>query len=205
MGRYVAVCAIERRFFAALLDALDTDEIDPDDQYNTEAWPDHHRTLEKLFKSRTRDDWTQVFKGRDACFAPVLTLTEAAQHAHSKARQSHLTVDGILQPAPAPALLPGRRPAFRGPPSGPGEDAQESLSGWGLGDAEIRRLIKSGVVELNGLPLAGEAVGHLLKRVGVAHDHCHEPSGGRLAPAGRPATRQAGLPGRPGLPRRSPA
>ena len=144
-GGYVAVCAIERRFFTALLEALDTDEIDPADQYNTEAWPDHHRTLEKLFKSRTRDDWTQVFEGRDACFAPVLTLTEAAQHAHSKARQSHLTVDGILQPAPAPRF--SRTPSgIQGPPSGPGEDAQESLSGWGLGDAEIRRLIKSGVV-----------------------------------------------------------
>ncbi|MCY4566162.1 MAG: CoA transferase, partial [Gammaproteobacteria bacterium] len=91
------------------------------------------------------DDWTQVFKGRDACFAPVLTLTEAAQHAHSKARQSHLTVDGILQPAPAPRF--SRTPSgIQGPPSSPGKDPRESLSGWGLDDAEIGRLIKSGVV-----------------------------------------------------------
>ena len=145
-GGYVAVCAIERRFFAALLEALETDEIDPADQYRAEAWPDHHRILEKLFKSRTRDEWTQAFEGKDACFAPVLTLAEAAQHPHSRARQSHLSVDGILQPAPAPRF--SRTPsAIQGPPSTPGENLQESLGDWGLDEAEIARLIESGVVQ----------------------------------------------------------
>ena len=145
-GRYVAVCAIERRFFAALLEALDTDEIDPADQYNAQAWPDQHRVLERLFKSRTRDEWSQAFAGRDACFAPVLTLTEAARHPHAKARQSHLSVDGVLQPAPAPRF--SRTPSrIQSPPSSAGGNPQEGLSGWGLDDAEIARLIDFGVVQ----------------------------------------------------------
>ena len=145
-GRYVAVCAIERRFFAALLEALETDAIDPADQYNAQAWPDQHRILERLFKSRTRDEWSQAFAGRDACFAPVLTLTEAARHPHAKARQSHLSVDGVLQPAPAPRF--SRTPSrIQSPPSSAGGNPQEGLSGWGLDDAEIARLINSGVVQ----------------------------------------------------------
>ena len=145
-GRYVAVCAIERRFFAALLEALETDEIDPADQYNAQAWPDQHRILERLFKSRTRDEWSQAFAGRDACCAPVLTLTEAARHPHAKARQSHLSVDGVLQPAPAPRF--SRTPSrIQSPPSSAGGNPQEGLSGWGLDDAEIARLIDSGVVQ----------------------------------------------------------
>ena len=145
-GRYVAVCAIERRFFAALLEALETDEIDPADQYNAQAWPDQHRILERLFKSRTRDEWSQAFAGRDACCAPVLTLTEAARHPHAKARQSHLSVDGVLQPAPAPRF--SRTPSrIQSPPSSAGGNPQEGLSGWGLDDAEIARLINSGVVQ----------------------------------------------------------
>ena len=145
-GRYVAVCAIERRFFAALLDALDTDEIDPVDQYNAQAWPDQHRIFERLFKSRTRDEWTQAFAGRDACFAPVLTLTEAARHPHAKARQSHLSIDGVLQPAPAPRF--SRTPSrIQSPPSSAGGNPEVGLSGWGLEAAEIARLIDSGVVQ----------------------------------------------------------
>ncbi len=144
-GKYMAVCAIERRFFATLLEALQTDAIDPADQYRQEFWPEHCRILEQLFKSRTRDEWTQAFKDKDACCAPVLTLTEAAQHPHSKARQSHLSVDGILQPAPAPRF--SRTPSrIQGPPSNPGENLREGLRDWGLDAAEIARLIESGVV-----------------------------------------------------------
>ena len=145
-GRFVAVCAIERRFFTALLDALDTDEIDPADQYDVQAWPEQHRILEKLFLSRTRDEWSQAFEGRDACFAPVLSLMEAARHPHSKARQSYLTVDGVLQPAPAPRFS-RTQSRIQGPPASAGGSPQEGLSGWGLDDAEIARLIESGVVQ----------------------------------------------------------
>ncbi|MFQ6007293.1 MAG: CaiB/BaiF CoA transferase family protein, partial [Woeseia sp.] len=40
-GKSVVVCAIERRFFRALLELLSIDDIDPNDQYNTSKWPEH--------------------------------------------------------------------------------------------------------------------------------------------------------------------
>ena len=138
-GQYVAVCAIERRFFTALLETLETDEIDPKDQYDSNAWPEHHAVLERLFRTRTRDEWAQAFTGTDACFAPVLSLMEAAKHPHSEARNSYLTVDGILQPAPAPRFS-RTPPQIQHPPTEPDGNAAGSLAGWGLNDAEIARL-----------------------------------------------------------------
>ena len=144
-GQYVAVCAIESRFFATLLEVLQTTEIDPADQYNRAAWPEHHAVLERLFKGRTRDGWSEAFAGMDACFAPVLSLAEAAEHPHSVARNSYLNVDGILQPAPAPRF--SRTPAqIQHPPSEPDANAEASLAGWGLGAAEIERLHRLGIL-----------------------------------------------------------
>ena len=145
-GKYVAICAIEGRFFADLLKGLETDEIDPADQYKTELWPEQHRILERLFKSRPRDEWAQSFAHQDVCLAPVLTLVEAANHPHSLARQSHLAVDGIVQPAPAPRF--SRTPSrIQSPPSSTGQSPEASLSGWGLDDSEIHGLIESGIVQ----------------------------------------------------------
>ena len=144
-GGYVAVCAIESRFFAALLAALETAEIDPKDQYDRKAWPEHQAVLERLFRTRTRDEWARAFAGTDACVAPVLSLVEAAEHPHGEARNSYLTVDDILQPAPAPRF--SRTPSqVRCPPSEPGGDAADSLAGWGLSDAEIGRLRRLGIL-----------------------------------------------------------
>ena len=138
-GEYVAVCAIERRFFTALLEVLETTEIKVADQYDRAAWPEHHAVLERLFRGRTRDAWSEAFAGTDACFAPVLSLAEAAEHPHSVARNSYLNVGGILQPAPAPRF--SRTPSqIQHPPSEPEANAEASLAGWGLNDAEIARL-----------------------------------------------------------------
>ncbi len=144
-GEYVAVCAIERRFFTALLEVLQTSEIDPADQYDRTAWPGHHAALERLFKGRTRDEWSEAFAGTDACFAPVLSLTEAAEHPHSVARNSYLTVDGILQPAPAPRFS-RTPPQIQHPPTEADGNAGDSLASWGLNDAEVARLHRLGIL-----------------------------------------------------------
>lgn len=144
-GKYVSICAIERRFFSALLKALDITDIDPANQYDTKAWPEHHAIFEKLFKSKTRDEWTSALEGTDGCFAPVLSLSEAPRHPHNEARQSHVTVDGILQPAPAPRF--SRTPSqIQGPPAEPGRNARGSLLDWGLDDTEIDRWFELGVI-----------------------------------------------------------
>jgi alpha-methylacyl-CoA racemase len=86
-----------------------------------------------------------VFDEIDACVAPVLGLTEAAEHPHVKARDGLVTVDGVTQPTPAPRFsrTPGR---IQGPPRTPGEDTAETLVAWGFDSGEVERLLDAGVV-----------------------------------------------------------
>ena len=115
-GRYVAIGALEPQFYAELLARLELD-ASAWPQFDTTRWPDLRATLTSIFKSRTRDEWAERLGTSDACFAPVLTAEEAAVHPQNAARGVFETIDGVLQPAPAPRFsrTPG---AIQREPSG---------------------------------------------------------------------------------------
>lgn len=98
-GGFVAVGALEPRFYAALLKGL---EVDPSDapQFPPSGWPALHARFAQIFATRGRDHWATHFAGTEACVTPVLTFDEAAIHPHNAAR-STLTGDPV-QPSPAP-------------------------------------------------------------------------------------------------------
>ena len=84
--------------------------------------------------TKTRDEWCALLDATDVCFAPVLTMSEAAAHPHNVARSTFVEVDGSVQPAPAPRF--SRTPAAIGiAPAHPGEHSREILADWGV-DAE---------------------------------------------------------------------
>jgi alpha-methylacyl-CoA racemase len=101
-NKAVVVCALEPRFFGELLERLAITDIDPEEQYRRDLWPEHIERFSALFQSRDRDDWAAAFAGSDACVTPVLTLAEARSNAHLGARDTFVNVDGTVQPAPAP-------------------------------------------------------------------------------------------------------
>ena len=138
--RFFAVCALETDFFASLLRALSIDEIDPTEQYDTDKWPAHREIFAAAFRGKTRDEWSSLLSGADACATPVLTLGEAAEHEHARARGAYVQIDGIRQPAPAPRF--SRTPAEARPaPTESAAAAREILSEWGLGEGEFRQLL----------------------------------------------------------------
>lgn len=144
-GKFIAVCAMENRFFRALLESLEITDIDPSDQHKRENWPEQAAILARTFGRKTRDEWSDILDGTDSCAAPVLSMTEAPQHEHSKARNTYVTVDGIQQPGPAPRF--SRTPSeIRHGPTVPGERDHQALSEWGLSDVEIERLLKDGIL-----------------------------------------------------------
>lgn len=108
-GGFVAVAALEPRFYAALLKGLDIDPADAP-QYDRAGWPALHTRLEATFARRERDAWSAHFADTEACVTPVLSLSEAPQHPHNQARG---TFAGDL-PTPAPRF-DGPAPAARGP------------------------------------------------------------------------------------------
>jgi alpha-methylacyl-CoA racemase len=136
---YVAVCALENRFFRVLLEAMSIRDIDPTEQYRPDRWAEHRAVLGKAFKSKNRDAWAEVFADVDACATPVLSLGEAPRHAHNIARKTFITIDGIEQPAPAPRF--SRTPSeVRHAPVEDDELSRQALSDWGLTAGEIQAL-----------------------------------------------------------------
>lgn len=101
-GRYVAVGAIEPQFYAQLLDGLGLAAGTLPPQMDRSAFPAMHALFAERFASKTRDEWTDIFMGTDACVTPVLTWSEAAESEHLRARETLVTRHGADQAAPAP-------------------------------------------------------------------------------------------------------
>jgi alpha-methylacyl-CoA racemase len=146
-GKFVAVGALEPQFYAALLTGLGLTDAGLPAQLEVAGWPVLRAKFTEVFAQRTRDEWTKVFAGTDACVAPVLSPAEVASHPHNVARGTFTDVGGISQPAPAPRF--GRSPAGQpAPPRRPGADTDEVLGAGGLGlrPAEIADLRARGAV-----------------------------------------------------------
>jgi alpha-methylacyl-CoA racemase len=116
-GGFVAVGALEPRFFAALLDGLGirVDEIGP--QRDRSGWSQMRRRFAEVFATRSRDDWCSALADTEACVTPVLTFEEAPRHPHLAARATYVEAAGGLQPAPAPRFSRSTTTAPGGPPS----------------------------------------------------------------------------------------
>lgn len=142
-GRWVAVGALEPQFFAQLVAGLGV--TPPGHQLDPATWPALRAAFAAAFAARDRAQWLAVFDGTDACVAPVLSLAEAPEHPHLRARGVFTEVDGVTQPRVAPrfSATPVPEPVAA---SGPGADSREVLAAWGLEAAEVDALIASGVV-----------------------------------------------------------
>jgi alpha-methylacyl-CoA racemase len=138
-GKYVAIGAIEPQFYAELLARLGLDGEELPGQNDPVGWPVLRERLRALFRTRTRDAWCELLEGSDACFAPVLTMAEAREHPHARARGSFVEVAGVGQPRPAPRFS-RTDSAIAGPPVAPGANTDEVLREWGFADAEIANL-----------------------------------------------------------------
>ena len=108
-GKYMAAGAIEPQFFAELLKGLGLAADEVPNQFDIGGYPQMHKIFTERFASKTRDEWSAIFAGTDACVTPVLTWTEAAVNEHLRARSAVVDIDGVPQAAPAPRF--SRTPA----------------------------------------------------------------------------------------------
>jgi len=144
-GKFVAVGAIEPQFWAELLSRLGIEAATLGFQHDREAWPAMRETLASVFRTRTRDQWCRILEGSDACFAPVLSLAEAAAHPHMAARGTFVDVDGVLRPGPAPRFDRCRLDSFATAPT-LGAHTREVLAEAGYGPGQIESLLESGTI-----------------------------------------------------------
>ena len=145
-GKYFAVGGIEAKFYAALLEGLGlAGDATMPDQMDREQWPAMKERFAGIFSTKTRDEWSSIFEGTDACAAPVLSPWEAHRHPHNVARGTFTEIDGVIQPAPAPRF--SRTPSgVSRPPSPPGADTVSGLAEWGVDEGAIAKLRESGAL-----------------------------------------------------------
>ncbi len=142
-AKFVSIGAIEPKFYAELVTRLGLGNETLPAQYDRAGWPELRRRFEEAFRGKTRDAWSEVFEDSDACFAPVLTFSEARQHPHNLLRQGSVTIAGVPQPAPAPRF--GRTPgAVRNPAPEPGADGAQALADWGFSPSDMEVLVSLG-------------------------------------------------------------
>lgn len=144
-GKWVSIGAIEKRFYTELIGRLGLVNEKLPAQHDRAGWPVLKARFTEIFKSKTRTEWEQVFEGSDACFAPVLSISEVSAHPHNAQRGTFVTRDGVLQPAPAPRFS-RTVPHMGGPPREAGADTRAVLAAAGYSDADIVGLENSGVV-----------------------------------------------------------
>jgi alpha-methylacyl-CoA racemase len=143
-GKHVAIGSIEPKFYEELLVRLGLQGLDLPAQMDRKGWPALRKVFSEKFREKTRDEWSAVFEGSDACFAPVLTFSEARAHPHNAARHTFVHSGKVDQPAPAPRLsrTPG---AIRRAPPERGEGGGQALADWGFSGPEIEKLKSSGL------------------------------------------------------------
>jgi alpha-methylacyl-CoA racemase len=145
-GEYISVGSIEPQFYAELVRLTDLQgDEDFAAQMDSARWPALKQRLADVFATKSRDEWCAVMEHTDVCFAPVLTMTEAAQHPHNVERGTFIVRGGVTQPAPAPRFsrTAGEVTLL---PAHPGQHTRSVLADWGVDDAAIESLIASGAV-----------------------------------------------------------
>ena len=143
-GKFVAIGAIEPKFYVELLERLGLGGEALPEQNDRAAWPILRERFAAAFRMHTRDEWCRIFEDSDACFAPVLTFREAAAHPHAIARHAHITTGGVTQPAPAPRFSRTPGTVRSGPPER-GASGREALKDWGFASEDIERLAALGL------------------------------------------------------------
>jgi alpha-methylacyl-CoA racemase len=144
-GKFIAIGAIEPQFYRELRDRLGIDEPAFDAQFDSNAWPVLKAKLAAIIKQRTRDQWCSLLEGTDVCFAPVMGFHDAPSHPQMRARDAFVTVDNVVQPAPAPRYSATQLDSPRAP-SEPNADADRVLSACGYSQEELAALRRAGAL-----------------------------------------------------------
>jgi len=149
-GAYISLGSIEPQFYAELLrlTGLEGDEQFAQ-QMDKAQWPELKSRLTEVFAQKPRDEWCELMETTDVCFAPVLTMSEAAEHPHNVERQTFIEVAGTVQPAPAPRF--SRTVAeVMSPPAYAGAHTREVFEQWGVDATTIDAWTAAGAIRQAG-------------------------------------------------------
>jgi alpha-methylacyl-CoA racemase len=145
-GKYITVAAVEARFYRQLVARMGLEPQGLPEQNDPASWPAMKARFTEIFMTKTRDEWVEVMEGSDACFSPVLDLDEAMEHPMAVERQMFGTLDGVVQPMPAPRFSQTPSALTYSAPL-PGQQSRASLLDWGVAAPRVEQLIGTGVIK----------------------------------------------------------
>lgn len=146
-GEYISLGSIEPQFYAELrrLTGLSDDEQFTK-QMDQAEWGPLKERLTTLFLTKSRDEWCAIMEHTDVCFAPVLTMGEAAEHPHNVERGTFIERGGVTQPAPAPRFS-RTEAVVDGLPAWPGQHTRDVFSDWGVEASKVDSMLDSGAIK----------------------------------------------------------
>lgn len=145
-GEHICIGSNEPQFYADMLKTIGLDQANLPEQTDRKYWPEMTERLAAIFKTKTREEWTELMEQKEICYAPVLRPSEAIKHHHNVARNTFVEVDGFPQPGPAPKF--SRTESMT--PMGcayAGEHTEEALGEWGFAATDIAALTASGAAK----------------------------------------------------------
>lgn len=145
-GGHVSVGPFEAKFYAQLLSKLGIEEEGLPHQMDNNHWESMSKKFADIFITKTRDQWCEVFEGSDACFTPVLKISEAYDHPHNVARGTFVEYDGVIHPRPTPRFSRTDNSQIQSPPAAPGQHTDEVLLDWGFNESELETLHELGAI-----------------------------------------------------------
>jgi alpha-methylacyl-CoA racemase len=143
--KFISVGPIEPKFFAEMINKAGLPDSFIEHQNNPQKWPEIKATMADTFKTKTRDQWAEIFEGTDACVAGIYDLHEAVLHPHNQSRGTYLKINDTDQPAPAPRFSRTQCEVPAAPPK-EGADTTQVLADWGFDEGEIQRLNEAGIL-----------------------------------------------------------
>lgn len=144
-GKYIAVGAVETKFYRLLVEATGLDDSALGNRNDPANWPAMKQVFTEIFMTKTQQQWCEILEGSDACFSPVLNFIEAPEHPANIERNTYINIDGILQPAPAPRF--SRTPSNIAHGTHPlGQDSTAILEKFGFSEQAIAELNEAGIL-----------------------------------------------------------
>lgn len=144
-GKWVSLGSIEPQFYAELLKLTGLEgDAEFAKQMDSSMWPHLKTRLQEVMKQKTQAEWCEIMEATDVCFAPVLTMSEAAQHRHNVERKTFIEIAGKTQPAPAPRFS-RTVPEVTQVPAHAGQHTAEVLNAWGVKNVDA--LLASGAAK----------------------------------------------------------
>lgn len=146
-GKYMAVGAIEPKFYHEFVDGLGLDIGELPEPQKPVNWDILRGIFAEVFRKRSREEWSDVFSGRDACVTPVLSIEESLMHEHNRQREGFPEVAGVVRPNAAPRFSRTAANAAQETPLA-GQHGREILGELGFTGQQIDNLIRQQIAVL---------------------------------------------------------